>query len=137
MNSPQNVLLEKNNELQKLWWHCFKKKRLMEDKSIVLEVKWYIIVAEQQPEQNRNLMCSHYGLPYGSVGEKSACNAADTENPGLIPGSRRSPGLGNGNPLQYSCLKNIMDRGTQRVTVQRVEKSQTGLSMQAGGRCND
>jgi len=47
-------------------------------------------------------------FPGGSVGEESACNAGDT---GLIPGSRRSPGEGNGNPLQYSCLGNPMDRG--------------------------
>ena len=42
-----------------------------------------------------------------SVSKESACNAGD---PGLIPGSRRSPGEGNGNPLQYSCLENPMDR---------------------------
>ena len=43
-----------------------------------------------------------------SVGKESACSAG---NPGSIPGSGRSPGEGNGNPLQYSCLKNSMDRG--------------------------
>ena len=42
----------------------------------------------------------------GSDGKESACNAAD---PGSIPGSGRSPGEGNGNPLQYSCLENSMD----------------------------
>ena len=47
------------------------------------------------------------GLPGGSDSKESACNAGD---PGLIPGSRRSPGEGNGNPLQYSCLENSMDR---------------------------
>ena len=44
----------------------------------------------------------------GSDGKVSACNAGD---PGLIPGSGRSPGEGHGNPLQYSCLENPMDRG--------------------------
>ena len=44
----------------------------------------------------------------GSVGKASACNAGDL---GLIPGSGRSPGEGNGNPLQNSCLENPMDRG--------------------------
>ena len=44
----------------------------------------------------------------GSVGKKSVCSAGD---PDLIPGSGRSPGEGNGNPLQYSCLENPMDRG--------------------------
>ena len=38
-------------------------------------------------------------------------NAGDTRDKGLIPGLRRSPGVGNGNPLQYSCLENSMDRG--------------------------
>ena len=50
---------------------------------------------------------SERGSPGGSDGKESACNAGD---PGLIPGSRRSPGEGNGNPLQYSCLGNPMDR---------------------------
>ena len=45
----------------------------------------------------------------GSDSKESVCNAGD---PGLIPGSGRSPGEGNGNPLQYSCLENPMDRGT-------------------------
>ena len=43
------------------------------------------------------------GLPCSSVGKESACNAGDL---GSIPGSGRSPGEGNGNPLQYSCLEN-------------------------------
>ena len=45
----------------------------------------------------------------GSDGKESACSMGD---PGLIPGSGRSPGEGNGNPLQYSCPENSMDRGT-------------------------
>ena len=49
-----------------------------------------------------------------SVGKESACSAG---NPGLIPRSGRFPGEGNGNPLQYSCLENSMDRETWRVTV--------------------
>ena len=48
------------------------------------------------------------GFPYSSVGKESACNAGD---PGSIPGLGRSPGEGNGNPLQYSCLGNLTDRG--------------------------
>ena len=47
-------------------------------------------------------------FPGGSDSKASACNAGDL---GLIPGSRRSPGEGNGNPLQYSCLENPMDGG--------------------------
>ena len=58
----------------------------------------------------------------GSDGKKSACNAGD---PGLILGSERSPGEGNGYPLQYSYLKNSMDRGAWWTTVHRVAKSWT------------
>ena len=47
------------------------------------------------------------GLPHSSVGKESACNAGDL---GSIPGLGRSPGEGNGNPFQYSCLENPMDR---------------------------
>ena len=50
--------------------------------------------------------------PGGLEGEASACNAGD---PGSIPGSGRSSGEGNGNPLQYSCLENPMDRGRSLV----------------------
>ena len=50
------------------------------------------------------------------------------EDPGSIPGSGRSPGEGNGNPLQYSCLENSMDRRAWGVTVHAVAKSQTRLS---------
>ena len=60
------------------------------------------------------------GFPSGSAGEESACNAGDTGASGLIPGSGRSPGGGNGNPLQYSCLENPMDKGAWWATVQRV-----------------
>jgi len=48
------------------------------------------------------------GLPYSLDSKESACNAGDL---GLIPGSKKSPGEGNGNPLQYSCLENSVDRG--------------------------
>ena len=59
------------------------------------------------------------------VCEESACNAGDI---GLIPGVGRSPGKGNGNPLQYSCLGNPMDRGAWWATVHGVAKSRTQLS---------
>ena len=65
------------------------------------------------------------GFPGGSVGKESACNAGDL---GLIPGLGRSPGEGNGNPLQYSCLENPMDRGAWRATDHGVTKSQAQLS---------
>ena len=50
------------------------------------------------------------------------------KDPGFVPGSGRSPGGGHGNPLQYSCLENLMDRGTWWATVHRVTQSQTQLS---------
>ena len=62
------------------------------------------------------------GFPGGSDGKESACNVGD---PGSIPGWARSPGEGNGNPLQYSCLENPMDRGAWRATVHRVAESDT------------
>ena len=52
-----------------------------------------------------------------------SANAGDARDVGLIPGSGRSPGERNGNPLQYSCLKNPMDRGAWWTTVNRVAKS--------------
>ena len=67
---------------------------------------------------------AHWGFPHSLVGKESTCNAGDL---GLIPGSRRSPGEGSGNPLQYSCLENPMDRGAWWVTVHGVTKSQTRL----------
>ena len=66
-----------------------------------------------------------YSFPSGSDSEESTCNAGDL---GSIPGLGRSLGGGHGNPLQYSCLENPMDRGAWRVTVHGVSKSQTGLS---------
>ena len=68
-----------------------------------------------------------YGLPQWLRGKESACNAGDTGDLGLIPGSERSPGAGNGNPLQYSCLENPMDRGAWRAILHRVAKSWTRL----------
>ena len=64
----------------------------------------------------------------GLSGKESACNAGDTGDVGSIPGLGRSPREGNGNPLQYSCLENPMDRGAWRTKVHGVAKSQTKLS---------
>ena len=72
---------------------------------------------------------AHFGLnkqklsfPGGSDRKESACNAGDL---GSVPGLARSPGGGNGNPLQYSCLENPMDGGACQATVHRVTESQT------------
>ena len=52
-----------------------------------------------------------YGFPGGTVVNNLPANAGDSRHMGSIPGSGRSPGVGNGNPLEYSCLENSMDRG--------------------------
>ena len=64
------------------------------------------------------------GFPNSSVGKESACNVGD---PGSIPGSGRSPGEGNGYPLQYSCLENPKDRGAWWAAVYGVAQSWTRL----------
>ena len=62
------------------------------------------------------------GLPGGSVEKNLPANAGDAGDTGLISGSGRSPGGGNGNPLQYSCLGNSMDRGAWWATVHGATK---------------
>ena len=59
------------------------------------------------------------------VVKNSPANAGDIRDVGSIPSSGRSPGGGHGNPLQYSCLENPLDRGASWVTVYRVAESQT------------
>ena len=65
-----------------------------------------------------------YGFPGGSDGKESACSAGD---PGLSPRLGRFPGDGNGNPLQYFCLENSMDRGAWKATL----KSQIPIILRA------
>ena len=69
--------------------------------------------------------CNSLGFPGGSEVKASTCNVGDL---GLIPGLGRSPGEGNGNPLQYSCLENPMDGGAWWATILGVAKSRTRLS---------
>ena len=64
-------------------------------------------------------------FPGGSDGKESTCNEGDL---GSIPGSVRSPGERNSDPVQYSCLENSMDRGASQAIVHGVAKSQTRLS---------
>ena len=64
-------------------------------------------------------------FPGSTASKESACNMGDL---GSIPGSGRSAGEGNGNPLQYSCLENSMDRGAWRASVHGVAESWLGLS---------
>ena len=64
-------------------------------------------------------------FPGGSVVKNLPANAGDA---GSLPGLGRYPGEGKSNPFQYSCLKNLMDKGAWRATVHRVSKSRTQLS---------
>ena len=74
---------------------------------------------------NEHKILSMVGFPGGSAGKNLLANA---EHVGLIPASGRSPGEGNGNPLQYACPENPMDRGAWWATVHGVAKSWTQLS---------
>ena len=82
-------------------------------------------ITTETPEKPQYLIIICLQCTWGSEVKASACNVGDL---GSIPGSRRSPGEGNGNPLQYSCLENPMDGGTWWATVHGVAKSQTRLS---------
>ena len=64
----------------------------------------------------------------GTVVKSLPANVVDTGDAGSIPGLGRSPGVGNGSPLQYSCLENSVDRGAWQATVCKVPKSQKRLS---------
>ena len=64
-------------------------------------------------------------FPHSSVGKESACNAGDLSS---IPGLGRSPGEGNGNPLQHSCLENPMDRGAWWATFHGVSRVRHDLA---------
>ena len=75
--------------------------------------------------ENKSCLSRIDGLPCSSNGKESACNVGD---PGSVPGLGRSSGEGNGNPLQYSCLKNPMDREAWQTTVHGIAKSWTRLS---------
>ena len=70
-------------------------------------------------------ICTHLGFPGCSVVKNLPANAQDV---GSIPGLGRSPGVGNGNRLQYSCRENFMDRGVRQATVYGVANSQKRLS---------
>ena len=86
---------------------------------------WWATVHGVTKSQTRLSNFSSLHFPGGSAGKESACTAGD---PGLIPGWGRSLGEGNGYPLQYSCLKNSMDRGASKAAVHGVAKSQTKFS---------
>ena len=82
---------------------------------IFYSIKMFLKIIEK-------MLKSILGFPGASDSKESACNTGDL---GLIPGSRRSPGEGNGNPLQNSCLEKSMERGAWWAIVQGVAKSWT------------
>ena len=81
---------------------------------------------------NNIALVNHISVPWdfpgGSVVKNPSANAGDAGDMGSNPESGRSPRGGNGNSLQYSCLKNPMDRGAWQATVHGIPKSQTQLS---------
>ena len=80
---------------------------------------------KQRHLDRRALYLIGWSFPHSSVSKESSCNAG---NPGSIPGSGRSPGEGNGNPLQYSCLENSINRGAWQATVHGVTMNWTWLN---------
>ena len=82
--------------------------------------QWWVEQPHRSKEKGLNKPTrATLDFPRSSVGKESAYNAGD---PGLIPRSGRSPGEENGNPLQYSCLENPMDRGAWEATVHGVKR---------------
>ena len=77
-------------------------------------------------ESNLNLIINDY-ISFKSASDSKAC-ACNVGDLGLIPASGRYPWEGNGNPLQYSCLENLMDRGAWKATGHGIAKSRTRLS---------
>ena len=70
----------------------------------------------------KNLPTNAWDFPYGLSSKEFASNAGETEDADLIPGLGRSPGGGNGNQLQYSCLENPMDWGAWQSTVHGLQR---------------
>ena len=85
-------------------------------------------VGEGVWEEDREGVKQPLGFPSGSVVKNLSANAGNARDEDSIPGAVRSPTEGNGNPLQYSCLENPMDRGAWWAAVHGVTKSQTSLN---------
>ena len=77
---------------------------------------------------NNNILCTKQASQVVLMVKKLPANAGDFRDVGLIPWLGRSPGGRQGNPLQYSCLENTMDRGSWQAKVHRVAKNQTRLT---------
>ena len=84
--------------------------------------------SELQKQETIGLLCSVTGFPGVTVVKTLPASVGHARDMGLICGLGKSPGVGNGNPLQCSCLENPMDRGAWRSAVHGVAKSQTQLT---------
>ena len=82
-------------------------------------LEWKVMASKHTHSDYFMFTIYYNGFPGGSDSKESACNAGD---PGSIPGLGRSPGEGTGNPLQYSCLQNPLDRGGWRATVHWLQR---------------
>ena len=82
-------------------------------------IHWFVLLF--------TLVWTHWSFPGGAGSKEPPCQCRRHRRRGFYPGSGRFPGEGNGNPLQYSCLENPMDRGAWWATVHRVAKSWTWL----------
>ena len=107
----RNMVLSESSQAQKaqvVWFHCYGASSL--DKCV-------------QPEGKAVVTGRWGGAP--QVAQQGSICSGDTGDSGLVPGWGRSPGEGNGNPLQYSCLKNPMGRGAWRATVRRLQSKRS------------
>ena len=89
----------------------------------------FTAIIQARDNSNIVMVSCVWNFPGDSVVKNPTANAGDERDAGSIPGQGRSPGEGNGNPLQYSCLENLTDRGAYQATVHRVAKSRTRLSI--------
>ena len=100
------------------------------NKCFFLHMPFFILKKSQKPNRNQWLMCPIVfkpGFPGGTSGKEPACQCRRHREVDSIPGLGRSPRRGHGNPPQYFCLKNSMERGAWWATVHRVSNSQTQL----------
>ena len=112
------------------FWECgpWKKSLSMDTK---LELRLYLLIKSTFISTCQ--VINWVGVAQGGLlqwlnSKESACNAGDAGGMGWIPGLGRSPGGGNGNPLQYSCWENLMDRGAWWATIHRIAENCTRLS---------
>ena len=109
----------------RVWWILRKRKQEWEMPAKAVK-RWR--GSHQDSSVCRVSTTLHAIFPGGSDSKESICNAGDARDIGSVLRLGRSPGGGNGNPLQYSCLENLMDRGAGRAIVHRVTMSQTWMN---------